>query len=56
MIRSARLWYASCHDARRIMSVFFALYCAVRFSDALRFSFYYGFFYPPKTICGNCVS
>ena len=42
-----------CHDAKRIMSVLYAYYCAARFINALRFSFFV-FFYPPKTICGNC--
>ena len=53
MNRSACRMSVSCHDAMRIMSVFFAYHCAVRFTNALRFSFFV-FFYPPKTICGNC--
>ena len=53
MKRSARLSSVSCHDAKRIMSVFFAYYRAVRFTDALRFSFYAYFACvdPPAAVC-----
>ena len=53
MNRSACRMSVSCHDAKRIMSVFFAYYRAVRFTDALRFSFYAYFACvgPPAAVC-----
>lgn len=41
-----------CHDAKRIMSVLYAYYCAARFINALRFSFFADFA-KPKPISGN---
>ncbi len=43
---------APCHDAKRTMSVSFGYYCAARFFNALRFSFF-DFFFSPDLIRRN---
>ena len=54
MMKRPRRVSESCHDAKRIMSVPFAHYCAARFIIALRFSFLV-FFFTPAPIFGNCT-
>ena len=54
MKKRLRRLSASCHAAKRIMSVPFAYDCAVRFIIALRFSFLV-FFFTPTLLCGNCT-
>ena len=54
MKKRRRCVSASCHDTKRIMSVPFADYFAVRFIIALRFSFLV-FFFTQAPICGNCT-
>ena len=52
MKRSLRQLSMACHDAKQIMSVPCAYYCAARFINALRFSFF-AYFAKPKPISGN---